>query len=501
MKKIIIIGIGLGLLLIGCGKEPTPPAKNQVTTPAPTQNPVSSTGVYIGSNPPITTTQAAQTVEPITASKPVLPAVSSGASGDQLIAQIDGWKTTYPALFTKYPELEKLLKSNSAQEIVSLLLNDLLMPGALEIMISSYENEVSFGTDILDAIKGTNNKKEAEQIMIGLLSHPEPRIRWTTVGMLAYLLDYRIIPEITRLLTDPDVLVRSAAVYAVGCSQDEKVIPALVKSMSDPDQFADVRNAALYSLERWENKLSLKSELIKLLSDPDSDLRRGAVEAIGHARIREAMPALLIRLADPDAEVRLNAIWALGELNTQEEMKDKGKYITTYTSSLSQETLVGITRLLSDPASRVRCQAMRTLAIWKIPEVKPQIIGLLSDADPQVRAEAIAAVIKFDATTAAPDLIRLLSDPVSSIRYSVINALGKWRTREALPEIIKCLSDPDVEICRASLAFFYLLEAKEAIPDITKLLNHNSEQIQKSAQIVLKKLGVSAEEIERAKSK
>ena len=85
------------------------------------------------------------------------------------------------------------------------------------------------------------------------------------------------------------------------------------------------------------------------------------------------------------------------------------------------------------------------------------------------------------------------------IRFNSIFALAELGDKESAPEIRKYLNDEDVWMRLASINAIVKLGDKESIPEIKKLLN--DKDMRYEAEQALKQLGVSEEEIEKAKEK
>jgi hypothetical protein len=142
--------------------------------------------------------------------------------------------------------------------------------------------------------------------------------------------------------------------------------------------------------------------------DPDPDVRREGVRALGALRDQEAVP-LLRRLAeaDPSPGVRREAAWALGALG-------------------DREALPLLRRLAeADPSPGVRWEALRTLRVLKDQEAMPLLRRLAeADPDPGVRREALRTLRVLRDQEALPLLRRLAeADPDPGVRREALEAL------------------------------------------------------------------------------
>ncbi|MCL4395938.1 MAG: HEAT repeat domain-containing protein, partial [Chloroflexi bacterium] len=84
------------------------------------------------------------------------------------------------------------------------------------------------------------------------------------------------------------------------------------------DQPADLRGIAISALT--EGSPSVVPVLLGALSDPDADVRQGAVQVLGARHAPEAQDSLFYATFDPDPGVRAAAARALGELGASDAL-------------------------------------------------------------------------------------------------------------------------------------------------------------------------------------
>ncbi len=125
----------------------------------------------------------------------------------------------------------------------------------------------------------------------------------------------------------------------------------------------------------------------------------------------------------------------------------------------------------------------------------------LYDKDPDVCWNAITNLFKIRGKASIPEFTRLLQSDNIVTRCLAAKALSYFGDKISIPEITKLLQDNEIVVRHSDICALVDLEGKKAIPNIKKLLNDKEEIIRQVAEYVLKKLGVPAEEIERAKSK
>ena len=136
-----------------------------------------------------------------------------------------------------------------------------------------------------------NAGKEALNVLIAGLSHPNWRVRRECADLMDHLADDRCVEPLLRLLQDPVAAVRRLALHALGC-QRCKVCPL------DVDTVSHLITAAT--------------------KDKSQQVRRVAVHLLGcqppDARAAQALETILAQATDP--KLRSRAQWAFQQHRT-----------------------------------------------------------------------------------------------------------------------------------------------------------------------------------------
>lgn len=203
-----------------------------------------------------------------------------------------------------------------------------------------------------------------------------------------------------------------------------------------------------------------------------------------HTPIPEVVPYIIKLLKDKNSAVRKSAVEILGQLRVKEAIPE-------------------IIKLLKDKNKFVRESAVDVLHHRRVKEAIPEIIKLLKDKDERVRRRALYALSSLGGKQAIPELVNLLKDESRYVRRSALEALGQLDAKEAIPEIMKLLKDEERGVRGTAAILLVELGAKDKVPkevmeDIKSILKWPSDYPQRAAA-ALKKLGVSEEEIEKAK--
>jgi HEAT repeat protein len=160
----------------------------------------------------------------------------------------------------------------------------------------------------------------AAQALIKASKDKDANIRKDVALIFVKVDPYAALTAQIEALKDGDASVRSAAASSLGWylqgREGETVIPVLIEALKDRD--ASVRNSAAFSLGNHEEPTLVVAILIAALKDQDPQVRSKAASALGAVwpRVTAAIPALIDLLEDPNADVLKHAIGALGKINT-----------------------------------------------------------------------------------------------------------------------------------------------------------------------------------------
>ncbi|RME26011.1 MAG: HEAT repeat domain-containing protein [Deltaproteobacteria bacterium] len=197
------------------------------------------------------------------------------------------------------PDLPVAARQEAFDRIVALGATDIAMVRSLALDEDADTRKRWVAIRALGHIGGA----QAEQILVGLLSDPQPAIRAAAVGGLGEIGDRSHTDDVAALLRDPAIIVRAEAATALGAMGDPQAVPALAQALEDPTNYH--RGTSLW-------------------------VRRHYVIALGEIGDKSAVPALLRAMDDPDPIVAAEVVpafekiggFSMGEGRSPEQERD-----------------------------------------------------------------------------------------------------------------------------------------------------------------------------------
>jgi HEAT repeat protein len=164
----------------------------------------------------------------------------------------------------------------------------------------------------------TENKPNPE-VMLALLSVPDPKQRMLAARAFCQLEESRAVPLLIDLLADPCPLVRVSAAYALGRNPSPSAVEPLILQLNR-DWNGYVRKGVVWALGNNRDRRTLEPSIDALKTDIPA-VRMWAASALaqmaqlGYEVVIAAVPPLIQALIrDPVAAVRSNCAWSLGQL-------------------------------------------------------------------------------------------------------------------------------------------------------------------------------------------
>ena len=266
-------------------------------------------------------------------------------------------------------------------------------------------------------------------------------------------------PAIAEGLSSTNARIREATAYALRDTADEELVTVLA-SLAGSSTNAGTREAALQLLAplhhtlppwkgewgayhpalapppkrtvEWKGTQPVQSALMAALGDPESAVRRTAIEGLHSAGLLAAAPRLLERFPlETDPAVRRAMLRALVEFK-------------------ETNAIPRVAELLREPTSddELLREAIRAAGLLGGTHYSEALIQLIR-SHPATRAEAVAALGAMGATNSVSTLGWALSDPESDVRLAAIRSLGMVKGPKAFAALQPVLASKSIPERRA----------------------------------------------------
>ena len=255
------------------------------------------------------------------------------------------------------------------------------------------------------SIEDVTERLERERELARQLKDASPAARLKAVEKLSPLPPIDGIGPLGAAMADDDWRVRRAAVKALAARRDDALVDGVIAALRDGHRDFSLLSSVLQLLTL--TGVDSTKALVRLMEDPDTDLRVQAALALGTQRQPAAVDALLRALDDPDPNVRFHAIESIGRL----------------ASPLAVDKLAAIAETRD---FYLAFPALEALVRINDPVIAPRIAPLLGD--PMLGAAAAEALGHVGDEDAVEPLTAALPQPGTSVT-AVVEALTRIQHR------------------------------------------------------------------------
>jgi HEAT repeat protein len=200
--------------------------------------------------------------------------------------------------------------------------------------------------------------------------------------------------------------------------------------------------------------------LVRVLSEPDRNLRRISAESLGAIGDLQAVPPLLLALEDEHWSVRCSAATALGRIGSAkatppllarlgDEDATVRRAVVAALGEIGDARAAGrLVNALHDPALETAAlEALRAIGVSALPEME----RAFSVATPSVRRLLVALVGRLEDRQGRKLLLAALADDTSQVRAEAALALGDGSFLEAVRPLMDLkASDPSPQVRQAA---------------------------------------------------
>ncbi|MGA2631410.1 MAG: Npt1/Npt2 family nucleotide transporter [Terriglobia bacterium] len=262
---------------------------------------------------------------------------------------------------------------------------------------------------------------QADEMLVELLAHPDPRVRATAVSALGRRAGASHNAELLPLLEDPDARVRANAVEALAASQDPALVEKLRPLLQGDSTRARINAVLAIATLEGVDSAGASMPMLRDLAGGDARARATATYALGRIPLDDSLDLLVDLLADPDLEIRCAAAQALGRVGSPRVIPEL------------IEALAGRPELRHD--------ARRSLAAILRRCGSECIAGLTHTAThaqrAEIRSELADVLGRLKDERVIDPLLELLHDPEWRVRWKVLKSFERLARDGPLPERVR----------------------------------------------------------------
>ncbi|RCK78688.1 MAG: HEAT repeat domain-containing protein [Candidatus Ozemobacter sibiricus] len=332
----------------------------------------------------------------------------------------------------------------------------------------------------------TRMGRAAETALQSAMEDPDPNIRFWACLCLGHLRDRTHTKALLDKLSDRDLGVRLAALRSLREIGDPHIVSRLFEALSQPsEQVRDLiydilKDFGTYSIpylmeslssEYWMGRSLAARALAEMgteailplteaLEGQNKERKFWAIKILGQMKEESAFPEIRTFLSDPDSEIRMAAVQAMGSFQNPDAIPLLIERFIDPSWVVRREACKAIVRfgpaaysaLLSALGSMeedVRYWALRAIGELKPPGAFHELIKLLRDRSWNIR-KTTAEILATFGEDALLELTSLATESDAEVRFWVLQSLGRIGSKISLPLLFKALEDPSEAIRTAA---------------------------------------------------
>ena len=230
-----------------------------------------------------------------------------------LLIVVAVWVVVAYRLGREYPQMLIRALSQRRLSSVAVAIADASSVTILKQQLQSpHAGAVIYALNMLAEIE----PKALTEALPGLLDHPAEEVRRDALDRMAHLGLTSALPAIRQhLSTEPSPDIRGAAVKTLAALGGMEVLPEVLGHLADPA--SPIKSGAIVGLlrsGRVEGMLAASGQLFELIDSPHSADRILAAHILGEIGAYSYYQPLLKLLSDPDPQVKRAALHAAGQI-------------------------------------------------------------------------------------------------------------------------------------------------------------------------------------------
>lgn len=304
------------------------------------------------------------------------------------------------------------------------------------------------------------------------------------------LLNINSEDELIYLLDRNKLKYRAKAfvINTLGKMRSKKAVPILLGFLEDIKR--DIRIASARALGDIADIGTIKPLVNRSIEDPDVNVRKAAIIALGMIRAKEAFEPLL-KLLDTERypDVIESIVTSLIEIDQERFLGNIKSYKTEVKQVLANVTysIDILNTLLQCESIDVRKSAIMALGRLATEDAINKLIEFLSSDNKEIRKSAIMAL--GEAQFCSDVLFECLHDEDPWIRYYAVKALNKSCDQEIiLKKLIPLLNDPFPPVVIAVIEALGIIGGSEVYEALYSKKDHPNKEIREKIEEVLSRI-------------
>jgi len=291
-----------------------------------------------------------------------------------------------------------------------------------------------------------------------------------------------------RQLKSKQAPARRRAAEELCQSPDPKAYSALAAALTDPDD--EVRRIVVTALGRLEDDRRIEA-LITALRDRDPEVLKAALTGLKNSTDERIAPAMIPLMRHMDPGVRGYAATLLYARGWRPEERDEQLSYQIATGQLAKAALHGsaaiqaLETVIQTGAYNQRVAAVEALGKIDDKRVIKPLLSALRSNDPSVCAAAISALGQTGDAQICDNIVGMLRHNDGHVRAVTVEALARLGAGRAVEPLKPMLRDPVWDVRRAAASALGKLKDARALEALTNALRDDDADVREATAIAL----------------
>ncbi|HPC58724.1 MAG TPA: HEAT repeat domain-containing protein [Kiritimatiellia bacterium] len=291
-----------------------------------------------------------------------------------------------------------------------------------------------------------------------------------------------------RQLKSKNAAARQKAVAALCQAPSSRDLPLLRALLDDPE--VEIRRLAVTAIGHLQEE-GCAEALIGALRDQDAGVVRAAITALRRTPDDRVILALTPLLRHRDASIRTTIAQTLESLNWQPKTRQEQIWMAvargqfSRAASFGPEAVEALEQALLSAAYGVRVRAVEALGSINHPGSRKALLQALKSPDAAVAIAALDALSSQGGPDAVEAIVPMLRHANSGVRVAAIEALSRLGAGSTVPLLQALLEDANWDVRRAAAEALGRLQDPRAVVPLTRALQDADADVREAGAMAL----------------